>query len=68
LFNLKRYREALDALSNLPDKHQTTLVYIAAAHAYLGESAQAAKALQEAKQSNPAMGVKEASFQHAGDG
>jgi adenylate cyclase len=58
LFNLKRYREALDSLSNLPDKQQTTLVYIAAAHAYLGESSQAAKALQDAKQSNPAMGLK----------
>ena len=55
LFNMRKYREALDSFSNLPDKRQPTLIYIAAAHAYLGESRHAATALQEGKDANPDM-------------
>ena len=59
LLQLKRYGEAIDAFDNMPEKDHVAHTQLAAAYAYLGEAANAARALASAKELRPSLAIGE---------
>ncbi len=59
MFDLRRYREAIDALNNVPQKSHIAYSYMAAAWAHLDDEANASKALDKAKEIRPSVSKSE---------
>jgi hypothetical protein len=59
LFDMKRYTEAIEAFGNVPQKNHFAFVQLAAAHAYLGNSAAAGEALARARELRPNISLSE---------
>ena len=59
MLELQRYSEAIDALSNIPQKDQFTLLQLAAAHAYLGDNLAASEILANARLLRPGISIAE---------
>ena len=53
LFDLKRYREAIEAFNKVTQKRHLSYCYLASAHSHLGDAAGAAQALAKAKEMWP---------------
>jgi TolB-like protein len=53
MLELKRYGKAIEAFGNIPRKDHVTWVQLAAAHAHLGDSASATRALTKARELRP---------------
>ncbi len=59
LLQLKRYREAIDSFHNVPEKDHLAYAQLAAAYSYLGDTANAARALANARELRPSLSLRE---------
>ena len=59
LLELRRYREAVEALDNMPQKNHVAWLPLAAAQDHLGHAALAAQALAKARELRPSTSLRE---------
>jgi TolB-like protein len=59
LLDLRRYDESVEALGNIPQKTPFTWLQLAAAHAHLGHTTEAAQALTSARELRPGLSLRE---------
>ena len=57
LLDMRRYGEAIDAFQNMPEKDHLSNAQLAAAYAYVGDSANAAAAMAQVRELSPRISV-----------